>query len=201
MALLYRPGYDPTRVYEGADTRAFALLIGSALAFVWPRGHLQQESKSRWVLDAADRRARRFRRVVWHKSEYSGVPVSRWAGSALARNGADGGFYRLTRRRVRPDAGAATATPGCRASAPTACTFRHFPIILLTTPADGRDTLVRGALQVAASIGCAALSLRRCLEPIRHGALRRWWAQIRCTGWRLGAMDTEHGLWFQHPFR
>ncbi len=36
MALLYRPGYDPTRVYEGTDTRAFALLIGSALAFVWP---------------------------------------------------------------------------------------------------------------------------------------------------------------------
>jgi peptidoglycan/LPS O-acetylase OafA/YrhL len=36
MALLYRPGYDPTRVYDGTDTRAFALLIGAALAFVWP---------------------------------------------------------------------------------------------------------------------------------------------------------------------
>ena len=36
MALLYHPGYDPTRVYEGTDTRAFGLLIGAALALVWP---------------------------------------------------------------------------------------------------------------------------------------------------------------------
>ena len=67
----------------------------------------------------------------------------------------------------------------------------HFPVIVLTTPADGRDTLARGALQVAASIGCAALSWRYLEEPIRHGALRRWWAQIRCTGWRLGAMGRQ----------
>ena len=67
----------------------------------------------------------------------------------------------------------------------------HFPIIVLTTPADGRDTLARGVLQVAASIGCAALSWRYLEEPIRHGALRRWWAQIRSTGWRLGAMGRQ----------
>src|SRR5207253_7385368 len=29
-------GYDPTRVYEGTDTRAFGLLAGAALAMVWP---------------------------------------------------------------------------------------------------------------------------------------------------------------------
>ena len=34
MAMLYQPGYDPTRVYEGTDTRAFGLLIGAALAMV-----------------------------------------------------------------------------------------------------------------------------------------------------------------------
>ena len=38
MALLYSPVTDPTRVYDGTDTRAFALLIGAALAFAWPRG-------------------------------------------------------------------------------------------------------------------------------------------------------------------
>ena len=32
MATLYQPGLDPTRVYEGTDTRAFGLLIGAALA-------------------------------------------------------------------------------------------------------------------------------------------------------------------------
>ena len=36
MAVLYHPGFDPTRVYEGTDTRAFGLLSGAALAMVWP---------------------------------------------------------------------------------------------------------------------------------------------------------------------
>ena len=36
MALLFQPGYDPSRIYYGTDTRAFALLVGAALALVWP---------------------------------------------------------------------------------------------------------------------------------------------------------------------
>src|SRR5690348_15756796 len=37
MAHLYHPGsLDPTRIYEGTDTRAFELLIGAALACVRP---------------------------------------------------------------------------------------------------------------------------------------------------------------------
>src|SRR6201996_9577747 len=36
MAVLYHPGFDPSRVYDGTDTRAFGLLIGAALAMVWP---------------------------------------------------------------------------------------------------------------------------------------------------------------------
>src|SRR5579875_1673043 len=37
MALLFVPYSDPTRVYDGTDTRAFELLVGAALAFAWPR--------------------------------------------------------------------------------------------------------------------------------------------------------------------
>ncbi len=40
MALLYTPGTDPSRVYYGTDTRLFGLLLGSALAIVWPAGRL-----------------------------------------------------------------------------------------------------------------------------------------------------------------
>ena len=40
MALLYHPGFDSTRVYDGTDTRAFGLLIGAALAMVWPARRL-----------------------------------------------------------------------------------------------------------------------------------------------------------------
>lgn len=36
MALLFDPAADPSRVYYGTDTRAFSLLIGAWLAFVWP---------------------------------------------------------------------------------------------------------------------------------------------------------------------
>jgi peptidoglycan/LPS O-acetylase OafA/YrhL len=35
MAILYQPGIDPSRLYYGTDTRATALLVGVALAFVW----------------------------------------------------------------------------------------------------------------------------------------------------------------------
>ena len=37
MAVLYRPGTDPLRLYYGTDTRAQALLLGAAAAFVAPR--------------------------------------------------------------------------------------------------------------------------------------------------------------------
>ncbi|MFL0248367.1 acyltransferase family protein [Candidatus Clostridium stratigraminis] len=36
MALMYKPGEDPSRVYYGTDTRAFELLIGGLLAIIWP---------------------------------------------------------------------------------------------------------------------------------------------------------------------
>ncbi|MGO2638060.1 MAG: acyltransferase family protein [Enterococcus viikkiensis] len=43
MAVLYVPGSDPTRVYYGTDTRLFSILLGSALAFVWPSTRLKSQ--------------------------------------------------------------------------------------------------------------------------------------------------------------
>lgn len=40
MAALYVPGTDPSRVYYGCDTRAFAVLAGALLAFMWPLGYM-----------------------------------------------------------------------------------------------------------------------------------------------------------------
>ncbi|WDF81615.1 acyltransferase family protein [Lacticaseibacillus pabuli] len=44
MTLLYQPtagkAFDPSRLYYGTDTRAFSILLGAALAFVWPSGRL-----------------------------------------------------------------------------------------------------------------------------------------------------------------
>lgn len=47
MALLYNPTADPSRVYYGTDTRAFSLLIGAWLAFVWPSHLLGAKSATR----------------------------------------------------------------------------------------------------------------------------------------------------------
>ncbi|MGZ4618673.1 MAG: acyltransferase family protein, partial [Frankiaceae bacterium] len=55
MAALYTPGLDPTRVYDGTDTRAFALLIGAAAAMVAPSRRLRgwTSPMARNLLDAA----------------------------------------------------------------------------------------------------------------------------------------------------
>lgn len=41
MAFMFTPGTDPSRVYYGTDTRAFSLLIGAALAIIWPSRRLK----------------------------------------------------------------------------------------------------------------------------------------------------------------
>lgn len=46
MALMFDPHGDPSRVYYGTDTRAFSLLIGAWLSFVWPGTQLTEESTS-----------------------------------------------------------------------------------------------------------------------------------------------------------
>ncbi|MGM0173338.1 acyltransferase family protein [Enterococcus sp. DIV0800] len=43
MAVLYVPGSDPTRVYYGTDTRLFSILLGGALAFIWPSTRLKSQ--------------------------------------------------------------------------------------------------------------------------------------------------------------
>jgi lysophospholipase L1-like esterase len=60
----------------------------------------------------------------------------------------------------------------------------HYPIIVLTTPANGGEDLARGAAQLAASVAAAALSWRFVEEPVRHGAIGRLWARLRGGGWR-----------------
>ena len=44
MALMFSPTTDPSRVYYGTDTRAFSLLIGALLAFIWPYQRLTEKS-------------------------------------------------------------------------------------------------------------------------------------------------------------
>ncbi|KRM23812.1 acyltransferase family protein [Latilactobacillus graminis] len=53
MAILYQPNADPSRLYYGTDTRVFSILMGAAMAFIWPSTALKQKIvlKQRLVLD------------------------------------------------------------------------------------------------------------------------------------------------------
>jgi peptidoglycan/LPS O-acetylase OafA/YrhL/lysophospholipase L1-like esterase len=188
MALLYRPGYDPTRVYDGTDTRAFSVLIGAALAFVWPSRHLGRDvtAAARWILDGIGATGLAVIAVlVWQTSEYSpflyrGGMVLLSAATALVVGAAASPAGRIGRvLGMRPLRWLGVRSYGIY--------LWHYPIIVLTTPAAERDSLLRGTVQVAAAIGAAALSWRFVEEPVRHGAIGRWWAQGRATGWQLGA--------------
>jgi Acyltransferase family len=195
MALLYRPGYDPTRAYDGTDTRAFALLIGAALAFVWPSRHLRVSvtGRTRWVLDGAGLAGLAvFGVLVWRTSQYSpflyrgGLVLLSFAtalmvaaaASPASRFGRILGWEPLRWLGVRS----------------YGIYLWHFPIIVLTTSAVAGETPSRRVLQLAAIIGCAALSWRFIEEPIRHGALSRWRARIRRNGWHLGVPGRQAGI-------
>jgi peptidoglycan/LPS O-acetylase OafA/YrhL len=192
MALLYRPGYDPTRVYDGTDTRACALLIGAALAFVWPSTRLpvRVDRRTRWILDGAGFAGLTvFAVLVWRTSEYSaflyrgGLVLLSFATALMVAAAAS-----PASRFGRILGGESLRWLGVRSYG---IYLWHFPIIVLTTPAAGGDTPSRRVLQLAAIIGCAALSWRYVEEPIRHGALSKWWAQRRRNGWRLGALGRQ----------
>jgi peptidoglycan/LPS O-acetylase OafA/YrhL len=188
MALLYRPGYDPTRIYDGTDTRAFAVLIGAALAFVWPSRHLGRDvtETARWILDGIGMTGLAIIAVlIWRTGQYSpflyrGGMVLLSVGTALTVGAAASPASRLgVLLGIRPLRWVGVRSYGIY--------LWHYPIIVLTTPANGRDSLARGAWQVAAAFGVAALSWRFIEEPVRHGAIGRWLAQTRSAGWRLGA--------------
>ena len=186
MALLYHPSFDSTRIYEGTDTRAFGMLFGAALAMVWPSRSLTTHvtAGARRILDTAGVIGLAVIGIlVWRETGYSQflypygiallslatVAVVAVAAHPATRVGQLLGWKPLRWVGVRS----------------YAIYLWHEPIIVLTTPASSHGpNLLRAAAQVAASVGVAALSWRYVEDPIRHGALARFWDRLRSSGWR-----------------
>jgi peptidoglycan/LPS O-acetylase OafA/YrhL/lysophospholipase L1-like esterase len=188
MAVLYHPGYDPTRVYEGTDTRAFALLIGAALAVACPSRSRPAAPGRRagLLLDGAGAAGLLvIALLIWRTSEYSpflyrgGLVLLSVATAAvvLAVVSPSGRIGRAL--GWRPLRWIGIRSYGIY--------LWHYPIIVLTTPASGAETLLRATLQVVASVVVAALSWRFVEEPIRHGAIGRWIAQLKSGAWHGAA--------------
>jgi len=185
MIALYHPGYDPTRIYDGTDTRAFALLIGAALAFARPSREMPAESsrRDRLLLDGVGAAGLIvIAALIWRTNQYSpllyrgGLVLLSVATAAVVlavvspagRLGKVLGWRPLQWLGVRS----------------YGIYLWHYPIIVLTTPASGTETLLRATLQIGASVAVAALSWRLIEEPIRHGAIARWVTELRSGAWR-----------------
>jgi peptidoglycan/LPS O-acetylase OafA/YrhL len=195
MAVLYHPSLDPSRVYFGTDTRAFELLVGAALAMMWPSARLRAgiATGARNALDVLGAGALIVVGVmIWRTDEYS--PFL-YRGGFMALSIATAGVI------------AVLVHPACRLGRALGVTPLRWigtrsygiylwstPIIALTTPAGAHGVdLPRAVAQVAASVLVAALSWRFLEQPVRHGAVERLWGRLRAAGWR--ARDVQRRDW------
>lgn len=194
MAIVYSPSLDPSRVYYGTDTRALELLVGAALAMVWPSHRLRANiaPQARWVIDGAGAAGL----IV--------IGLMFWSVSELTPFLYRGGFALLALASAL--AVAALAHPASRLGPIVGCRPMRWigqrsygiylwtlPIVVLTSPQGVHGpNLLRAALQVAAIMAVAELSWRYVEDPIRHGALGRLWAEWRSGRWRRAPLP-RHG--------
>jgi peptidoglycan/LPS O-acetylase OafA/YrhL len=187
MAVLYHPSLDPSRIYYGTDTRAGGLLFGAALAMVWPSRRLSHRiaPQARNLLDGVGVLGLLIIAImIWRVGEFSSFLY-------------EGGFVVLSLATVMvllP-----LAHPACRLGRFVGIRplrwvgVRSYGIYLWQTPVivlaatNARnpqdESLLRKALEVAAIFAIAALSWRFVEEPIRHGAIGRFFARRRAVGW------------------
>jgi len=186
MGHLYQPGYDPTRVYEGTDTRAFGLLIGAALAILWPGR----------VVARGVRGSRRDLLDTLGVVGLIGILLLVWRTGSFSSFLYPGGFVLLSLATAAVVA--AVVVPTSRLGAVLGCRplrwigvrsygiyLWHWPIIVLTGQSQTGVALGRSALQVAATLVVASLSWRFVEEPIRQGALGRIWRQLQSGAGRI----------------
>ena len=183
MALLYRAGSDPSRVYYGTDTHSSGLLIGAAMAVLLPPWQLRGKL-GRWAPIALD--AIGFAGLlvlVWCFANVSEFDSSLYRGGYLVFAGVAALVVLVA---VHP---ATTVTSGLLATSPMVWIGKrsygiylwHWPVFLVTRP--GLDIPLTGiplfVLRVGITVGLAAASYRFVEVPIRGGALSRRLAALQ----------------------
>jgi peptidoglycan/LPS O-acetylase OafA/YrhL len=184
MVLLYHPGLDPTRVYEGTDTRAFGLLIGAALAMGWPsRGWIRPKRGIIWATDGAAAAGLAIVAVMVVKvGQYSpfiyhgGLVLLSFATVAIVASCAMPGSLLGRGLGWAPLRWIGVRSYGIY--------LWHYPVIVLSSPAHSTEDLPRAAIQIAVTIGLAALSWQFIEEPVRRGAIGRLWIRAKNVRWR-----------------
>lgn len=175
MAILYEPGADPSRIYYGTDTRAFSLLIGAALALIWPSNRLANKiiPKARLILDVVGGTALIIILLMfWKTNQYDpflyngGMVLLSIATALLVANLAHPASRIAQFLRFRPLRWIGIRSYGIY--------LWHYPILTLTTPKvnAGDFSLIRAILQFILIIMIAQISWKYIEKPIRQGALR-----------------------------
>jgi peptidoglycan/LPS O-acetylase OafA/YrhL len=194
MAAIFQPGSDPTRVYEGTDTRAFQLLIGASLAFVWPSRRLSGS------ISALRRRGLDALGVVGIAVIVVMVIDPNEYETFLYR----GGMVILSLATLAVVAVLAHPSTllGRILGAPPlrwigvrsyGIYLWHYPIIVLTSPVVGNAGPVLTLAQAGATVAAAALSWRFVEEPIRTHGFRGVFAGLTAPRWSVRGVPM--GLW------
>ena len=186
MILLFDPHADPSRVYYGTDTRAFSLLIGALLAFIWPHQKLTVRAGNRMTPTG---------RLVFNI-----VGVLAVVGllvMVVVTNGFEPFIYRgglLLCSLLTAIAIAVLVHPISWISKvfelppfvwigkwSYSMYLWHFPIILLLTPANmqGGTPWWLCLIELALVIGISAFSYFFVENPIRHGAIGNFIYDLR----------------------
>ncbi|MEG6567511.1 acyltransferase family protein [Thermoanaerobacterium saccharolyticum] len=182
MGVMYTPGMDPSRVYYGTDTRAFGLLLGSALALILPSNKFSHTEAKRKVLiyDVIG-----FLAIA---SIFAMLMYVNQYDSFVYR----GGMYLLS--VITAVVVAVSAHPKSLLGKILGCAplrwlgarsygvyLWYFPVLILTTPPVDTEGLnpIRALLQVFLIIAISALSWKYVEDPIRHGALKKMIRDIR----------------------
>lgn len=204
MWLLYNPNGDPSRVYYGTDTRAFTILIGALLAFVWPMARLPEKlPRARsWLVDVVGIAALLGVLVLFTRVHDYDPSLYSWGFLVAALVGAV-----LVAVACHPASTVGKAlgwSPlrwiGARSYG---IYLWHWPIMQLTRP--GIDVPWHGAglicAQAAATVAAAAASYRYVEMPIRNRTAQRRvkaWFDRRAPKdrlhWALGSAVTASAL-------
>ncbi|OCT12768.1 hypothetical protein A8709_31185 [Paenibacillus pectinilyticus] len=184
MAFVYQPDLDPSRVYYGTDTRAFALLIGGALAIVWPSRKLSEKmtghsSKMLDMMGGAGLVV--ILLMMWTTNAYK---ASLYVGGL-------GLFSIITAIVIAAIAHPASLLGKVMGSKPLRWLGKrsyslyiwHFPVIILTSSSmnTGGTDLSTVTVQILLSLLLAAFSYSCIEEPFRRGVFqpKQWILSLR----------------------
>mgnify|MGYP000844607741 FL=1 len=177
MAVLYKPGEDPSRVYYGTDTRAFELLIGGWLAIIYPikktyTGKISTRQKNKLNITSAITLSIFIISVVF-VNEYNsflyrgGMLLFSLNAAVLIACICHSKSYLGHLLSWKPLSWIGKRSYGIY--------LWHYPIIVLSTPIYemGNPTYWRAGLQLAVTFIIAEISYRFIEMPIRKNGFQK----------------------------